>query len=77
MAAILCIDAEPFEHIDNTPSTGGPVCNLVKKCYAVSEKKTFKEYNVLYMYLAQGQGQIIPGDKLLTVTNRVCFFDHT
>ena len=27
---------------------------------AVSEKKTFKNYTILYMYIAQGQRQIIP-----------------
>ena len=26
----------------------------------VSEKKTFKKCTVLYMYIAQGQGQITP-----------------
>ena len=30
MAAILFNNAEPFEQIDNTPSTEGPVWNLVK-----------------------------------------------
>ena len=30
MAAILFNHAELFEPIDNTPSTEGPVCNLVK-----------------------------------------------
>ena len=32
-------------------------CNLVKIGQAVSEKK-FKDYKILYMYIAQGQGQI-------------------
>ena len=27
---------------------------------AVSEKETFKNYTILYMYIAQGQGQITP-----------------
>ena len=30
---------------------------------AVSEKKTFKEYTILYMYMAQGQGQITPEEQ--------------
>ena len=28
---------------------------MVKIGWAVSEKKTFKEYTILYMYLAQGK----------------------
>ena len=28
---------------------------------AVSEKKTFKDYQILYMYISQGQGWITPG----------------
>ena len=43
---------------------------------AVSEK-TFKDYKILYMYIAHGQGQKTPWDKILIVTKRVCFFDHT
>ena len=35
---------------------------------AVSEKKTFKDYEILYMYIAQGQGQITLEDRILTVT---------
>ena len=31
--------------------------NLVKIAQVVSEK-TFKNYTILYMYIAQGQGQI-------------------
>ena len=37
MAAIFFNDAEPFEQIDNTPSTG-PWWNLVKIGQLVSEK---------------------------------------
>ena len=36
-----------------TPSTEGPMWNLVKIGQAVSEKKTFKDYEILYMYIAQ------------------------
>ena len=35
---------------------------------AVSEKKTFKGYEILYMYIAQGQRQITLEDKILIVT---------
>ena len=57
MAAILFNDAEPFELIDNTSSREVPMWNLVKFYQAVSEKKTFKDYTILYMYIAQGQGR--------------------
>ena len=35
--------------------------NLMKIGQVVSEKKMFKDYTILYMSTAQGQGQIIPG----------------
>ena len=31
----------------------------------------------LYMYIAQQQGQITLGDKILFVTKTVCYFGHT
>ena len=65
MVDILFNDAETFEIIDNAPSTESPIWNLVKVGQAVSEKKTFKDYEILYMYIAQGQGQIMLGDKIL------------
>ena len=34
----------------------------------VSEKKTFKDFMILYMYIAKGQGQIT--HKILTVAKR-------
>ena len=34
---------------------------MVKIGQAVSEKKTFKDFIILYLYIAQGQGQITPG----------------
>ena len=77
IVTILFNNAEPFEQIDNTPSTEGPVCNLIKIGQAVQEKKTFKYYETLHMYLAQGQGQVTPGDKILIVTERVCYFYYT
>ena len=48
MKAILFNDAEWFEQTDNMPSIEGPKCNLVKIGQAVSEKKTFKDYEILY-----------------------------
>ena len=59
MAAILFNNAEPFEQSVNIPLTEGPMWNLVKIGQVVSEKK-FKDFMVLYLYLAQGQGQITP-----------------
>ena len=64
-------DAEWFEQIDNMPSTEDPKYNLVKTGQAVSEEKMFKDYEILYMYIAQGQGQITQADKILIVTKRV------
>ena len=75
MVAILFNDAELFEQTDYTSSTEGLMWNLVKIGQAVSEK-TFKDYKILYMYIAQGQGQITLGDKILIVTERVCYFEH-
>ena len=42
---------------------------------AVSEKKTFKDFMILYMYIAQGQGQIT--HKTLMVAKQFYFFNHT
>ena len=36
-----------FEQTDNTPSTEGPIRNLVKIGQAISEQKTFKDYENL------------------------------
>ena len=68
MAAILFNGREQFRQIVNTLSTEGPMWNLLKITQAVSEPKTFINYTILYMYIAQGQGQITPGDKILIVT---------
>ena len=51
------------------------MCNLVKIGQTDTEKKTFKDYQILYMYTAQGQEQINQ-DKILIVTKMVCYFDH-
>ena len=60
MVAILFNNAEPFEQIDNMVSTEGPMWNLVKIGQVVSEKKTFKDYKILY----KEQGQITLGNKI-------------
>ena len=60
IAAILFNGAEPYEQIGNTLSTEGHMWNLVKIARVVSEKMTFKNYTILYMHIAQGQGQITP-----------------
>ena len=49
---------------------------LMKIGQPVLEKKTFKDYEILYMFIAKGQGQITLGDKILIVTKRVCYFDR-
>ena len=61
MTAILFTDAEPFEQSVNIPSTEGLMWNLVRIGQVVSEKM-FKDLMVLYLYIAQGQGQITPGE---------------
>ena len=39
-------------------------------------QKKFKEYEI-FIHVAQGQGQITPGNTILIVAKRVCYFDHT
>ena len=58
MAAILF---SGMDQIDNTLQ--GYMWNLVKIAQAVSEKKTMNNYTILYMYIAQGQGQITPKEQ--------------
>ena len=43
---------------------------------SVSEKKTFKNYTIL-MYIAQGQGQKTPGDKILIRILKFYNLNHT
>ena len=76
MAAILFNDAESFEQSVNIPSTEGPLRYLVKIGQVVLEKKNFM---VLYLYIAQGQGQITPGGggKIFFLTKTFYYFDHT
>ena len=45
MAAILFNDQEPFEQIDNTLSTEGPMWSLLKNAHGVL-KKMFKNYTI-------------------------------
>ena len=58
-ANILLNDVEQFEQIDNTPSIENrwetPMWNLVKIGQAVSEKKRFKDEDILYIYIAKEQ----------------------
>ena len=49
-----------LEQTVSTPSTEGPMWNLVNIGPVVSEEKTNKEYLILYMYVAQRQGLITP-----------------
>ena len=48
---------------------------LMKIVQVVSEKKTFKNFTIVYIYIAQEQGQITP--KNFTVAKKVYFFNHT
>ena len=66
MVAILFNGAESFEQIEqivNTLSTEDSMWNVAKTAQVVSEKKTFKNYTILYMYIAKGQGMITSRDK--------------
>ena len=51
MTVVLLNGAEPFEQIIKTLTTEE---NLVKIARALSEKKTFKTYTILYIYIAPG-----------------------
>ena len=77
IAAILFNDAEPFEQSVNIPSTEGPMWNLVKIGQVVLEKKTHTGFKVLYLYIAQGQGQITTRGKTLILTLTFYYFNHT
>ena len=57
MVTILFNDAEPFEQSVNIPSTEGPMWNLVKVGQEVLEKKMFRDFMVLYLYIKhRGKG---------------------
>ena len=51
--------------------------NLVKNGQAALEKKTFKDYEILYMYIAQGQSELTEREKILIVTKTVCYQYYT
>ena len=57
MVAVLFNGVEPFERIGNNLLTVGLMWNLVKIAQAVSEKTIFKNYTILFMYIAQGKGR--------------------
>ena len=73
MTSILLIDAKPFEQVVNTLSMESPViCSLVKNDQMVSGKKEdVKDHTHFYMYVTQGLGQ-----KILIVTESVCYYCH-
>ena len=77
MAAILFNGTEPFEQIGNTLSTEGIKGNMVKITQAVSENKTFKNYPILYMNIAQGQGQTTTRGQNLIITKMFYYFNHS
>ena len=58
MAAILVNGAKPFEQIVNILSTESPMWTVKasKNVQAVLEKKTFKDFIILHMFITQGQG---------------------
>ena len=56
IADILFNGTKSFEQIVNILLTKGPMWNLVLIVQVVSEKKTFKDFIILYIYIAQGQG---------------------
>ena len=55
--------AELFEKkkVTNTLSTEDSMRNLVNFAQGVTEKQ-YKNYTVLYIYIAQGQGRVIPSE---------------
>ena len=59
IAVILFNGTEPFDQIIIILSTEDPMWNLMKVIQEVWEKKTLKDFTFLYMFIAQGQGQII------------------
>ena len=75
MVAILFNGVKPFEQIVNTPLIERPTWSL-KISQVDSEKKMFKDYTILHIYIAQGQGQITQGDKILIVTKKIYCFNH-
>ena len=75
MAAILFNGVKPFNKL-STSFLQRTLCEiLVTTVQAVSEKKAFKDFTILCMYRAQGQGQITP--KILTVAKQFYYFNHS
>ena len=66
MSAILFNGAEPFDQIVTSLRKKGHMWNLVKFGQTALEKKTFKDFTILYMFIAHRQGHITP--KILMVT---------
>ena len=58
LSAILLNGVDPFDQIVNILSTEGPMWNLVKTVQAVSEKKKFKYFTILFIYTVQVSAQI-------------------
>ena len=69
MVAILFNGVTPFKHNCHYPFNRIPHEKSGEIAQAVSEK-AFKNYTILYMYIAQGHGQITSGDKILIATKK-------
>ena len=50
---------------------------MMKTDQAVSEKEKFKDYTILYLYIAQEQGQITSRGKIFIETKKFYYFNHT
>ena len=74
MAVILFDGAEPFQQIVYLLLTEGPMWNLMKTVQAFSEK-TLKDFRILYMYIAKGQGQITPKSYIVKMGALVAILD--
>ena len=78
LAANLFKGAQPFEQTANPLLTEScPMRNLVIIRQEISKKKTFKDYTILYLYIAQGQVQITLGANFLIITKKLFYFNHT
>ena len=74
ITTILFNVVDPFEQTVNIPSTEGPMWNLVKvwsKSGQVVSEKIFKDFMMLYLYLAQGQGQMILTKKFYYLNHKL------
>ena len=74
IAAILLNGAEPFEQIVNIPLTEGPMWNPVKIGQTVSEKKTFKDFMIIYLYSLGARADNSGECKILILTKK--FYIH-